>query len=212
MALVTNTHATDGSTTANSGTAMAVIRSPRPVNLICGLISNDVDLMARAAQLMSRHFGPIDLTSDVWPFDQTDYYVPEMGEGLQRRFVSFEPTIDPGRLAWIKITTNELESQMTRDCGLPEDRRLVNLDPGYIALSKLVLATTKNGSHRVYLREGIYAESTLNYREGKWAHWPWTYPDYADERYHDFFEQVRSNYRKKLTSDDSLGSNEGGRL
>jgi len=99
----------------------------------------------------------------------------------------------------MKILTNKLEKRICYECGLGEDQRRVNLDPGYITLSKLVLATSKDYSHRVYLGAGIYAETTLRFEGGRWAPWPWTYPDYADCRYHKFFEQVREGYKVKLS-------------
>ncbi|MBI4582261.1 MAG: DUF4416 family protein [Planctomycetes bacterium] len=177
---------------------MGVVRPPRPVNLICGLMSNDPDLMARAVRLLQQHQGPTDAVSDLWPFDTTDYYAVEMGDDLQRQFISFERLIDPGQLAGIKLLTNTLEQRVCHDVGLPEHQRRVNLDPGYISLSKLVLATTKDYSHRVYVGSGIYAEATLHYENGRWTAWPWTYPDYAGPRYHAFFDRVREGYKAKL--------------
>ena len=156
--------------------------------------------MARAVRLLSRYTGPTDEVSELWPFDSTDYYEPEMGENLERQFVSFERTVNPGELAHIKTLTNELEERICYECGLPQTQRRVNLDPGYISLGKLVLATTKDYAHRVFLRDGIYAESTLRWEGGRWVPWPWTYPDYADTRYHAFFARVRERYKAKLSS------------
>jgi len=160
--------------------------------------------MARAVRLLAEHAGPVDATSELWPFDFTDYYQVEMGDDLLRRFVSFERLIDPVELAGFKILTNQLEARLCRDCGLPESHRPANLDPGYVTTSKLVLATTKDYGHRIYLRDGIYAESTMHYIDGRWVPWPWTYPDYADARYHAFFEQVRELYKQKLTARQSV--------
>ena len=180
---------------------MAAIRSARRVNLICGLISNDPDLMDRAIQMLTDYVGPTDECSPEWPFDFTDYYELEMGENLRRRFVSFEKLIDPAELAGIKTTTNQIESRIAYECGFDTNHRPVNLDPGYLTMAKLVLASTKDFTHRIYLRDGIYAESTLHYVDGKWMTWPWTYPDYASPRYHDFFNNVRERLRQKLTQD-----------
>lgn len=179
---------------------MGVIRPARPVNLVCGIISSDPDLMTRAARLLSQHAGPADEVSELWPFDLTDYYELEMGADLQRQFVSFEKLIDPAELVHLKLLTNDLEKRICHDCALPETQRAVNLDPGYLSLSKLVLATTKDYSHRIYLRDGIYAESTLHYEDGAWRAWPWTYPDYADARYHAFFNRIRERLRSKLNA------------
>jgi hypothetical protein len=125
-----------------------------------------------------------------------------MGTDLKRQFVSFAELFDPAQLPYLKRLTNDLENAVRRDLALPETRRPVNLDPGYMALSKLVLATTKDYSHRIYLREGIYAECTLRYHAGRWEPWPWTYPDYADTRYHPFFTRVRDGLKTKLSREE----------
>jgi hypothetical protein len=182
---------------------MSSLRPVKPVNLFCGLISGDPDLMDRAVRLLKGYQGPVDLASPTWPFDMTDYYLPEMGDDLQRRFVAFGRLVDPGALAGIKLLTNDLERRICADLALPEDRRVVNLDPGYVTLAKVVLATTKDFSHRLYLGEGVYAESTLRWLEGRWQPWPWTYPDYASDRYHAFFTEVRESYRRKLSEPDT---------
>jgi hypothetical protein len=96
-------------------------------------------------------------------------------------------------LAAIKRQTNDLEAGSS-----VEDRRQVNIDPGYVSLSKLVLATTKNHAHRIYLSDGIYAEVTLHYRDGAFRGYPWTYPDYASSEYCALFQKVRDLYRRQL--------------
>ena len=173
---------------------MARPRSAKPVKLIVGLLAGDDDLLRRATQLLVREYGPTDLESEVWPFDQTDYYEPEMGPDLKRRFLSFARLIRPDTLPEIKRHTNEIEQRIADDCLLPGASRPVNLDPGYVDLGKLVLATTKDRAHRIYLGAGIYGEVTLQYRAGAWQPWPWTYPDYHSPHYHAFFKHVRDRY------------------
>jgi len=174
---------------------MARPRAARPVKLFAGLLSGDVDLLRRARQLLTRRLGPVDLESDVWPFDQTDYYAAEMGPDLKRWFVSFATLVPPDGLAEIKLETNAVEERIAGDCLLPDISRPVNIDPGYLDLTKLVLATTKDRGHRIYLGQGIYAEVTLQYAEGRWQTHPWTYPDYAQAACHAFFVQVRERFR-----------------
>jgi hypothetical protein len=177
---------------------MGVIRPPRQVKLICGMIGADPDLMRRARKMMTREFGETDATSDIWPFDATDYYEPEMGPDLKRWFVSFADLVSPERIAEFKRWTMDLEGRLAEDCLRPRDQRVVNLDPGYVAPSKLVLATTKDHAHRIYLERGIYAEVTLQYTKGRWVAWPWTYPDYAAETYHPFLLSVRNRLMEQL--------------
>ncbi len=178
---------------------MGTIRPPKRVKLFVGMISNDRDLTHRARQLLSRHYGEVDLQSDYWPFDHTDYYLQEQGENLERHFVSFYRLIYPDAIAEIKRQTNDIEQRICADLALPDNRRPVNLDPGYISLSKLVLATTKDYAHRIYLERGIYAEVTLRFHDGGWQPWPWTYPDYASDAYREFFMRMRERLKAQFT-------------
>ncbi|MCH6545716.1 MAG: DUF4416 family protein, partial [Deltaproteobacteria bacterium] len=66
-------------------------------------------------------------------------------------------------LAEIKISSQELESGYLWVKGGKKGRQ-VNIDPGYLAASKMVLATTKDASHRIYLGSGIYGEAALMFR------------------------------------------------
>ena len=179
---------------------MARPRAAQPVKLFAGLLSGDPDLLRRARQLLVRRFGPVDLESDLWRFDQTDYYEAEMGPNLQRRFLSFEQPVFPDHLAEIKHETNAVEQEIADDCLSPEIPRPVNIDPGYVDLTKLVLATTKDRGHRIYLGHGIYAEVTLQYSAGTWQVQPWTYPDYQRPEYHAFFVRVRDRWREQRAS------------
>jgi len=167
------------------------------VKLFAGLLSGDPDLLRRAIQLVGRRWGPVDLESPLWPFERTDYYTAEMGPHLLRQFVSFTPLIPPQTLADIKRETNALEEEIADQCLLADAPRPVNIDPGYIDLGKLVLATTKDRAHRIYLGSGIYAEVTLQYSDGAWRPQLWTYPDYAAPDYHAWFIQVRTRLREQ---------------
>lgn len=170
---------------------MGMARAPENVKLICGMLSSDSDLLRRAAQLLARRFGGIDLRSEVWPFHETDFYEDEMGANLLRQFISFSRLINPGQLAEIKHEANALEQEFAAHSPLDAVSRPVNLDPGYVGGGKLVLATTKDRAHRIYIGNQLYAEVTLQYARDEWRIQPWTYPDYRRAEYHQFFNQVR---------------------
>lgn len=174
---------------------MGEIKTPEPVKLICSIFAGQVKLLDEAQGVLEWIFGPIDFLSDLLPFDHTTYYEPEFGPGLMRRILAFERLIDPGALADIKRTTNQLEQRWEVN-----GRRQVNIDPGYVCLGKLVLASTKDHSHRIYLRDGIYAEVTLRFQGGRFQPWEWTYPDYASPTYCAMFERIREIYRAQLRS------------
>jgi hypothetical protein len=173
------------------------LKPPKPVKLIIGILAANDDALSRAAGTLETEFGVIDLRSDVWPFTQTEYYKDQTGEHILRQFVSIDRLIDPGRLADIKHRTNELEKQLAEPTGVDLPRP-VNLDPGIIEPSKLVLATTKNYSHRIYIGNKMYAEVTLIYDKGHWKHFDYTYPDYRQKKYQDFFSKVRDRLVEQL--------------
>jgi hypothetical protein len=172
---------------------MGKTKQPRPVKLICSMFSGNETLLAGAREALGRRFGPLDYQSQVLPFDHTSYYAPEFGQDLKRQIVAFSGLIPPDSLAEIKLITNAMEMTWTQ-----QGRRQVNLDPGYLSLGKLVLATTKDFSHRIYLGQGIYAEVTLHYRHGAFEPWDWTYPDYASPIYRSICGEIRAIYANQL--------------
>jgi hypothetical protein len=174
---------------------MGEIKQPQPVKLIVPMLAHEVRWFARAEQAMSARFGPADWHSALLPFEATAYYVAEMGAPQWRCFLTFAELIDPGELAQIKHVTNDIEQELALG-----GKRRVNLDPGYVSLAKLVLATTKNQWHRIYLGSGIYAEVTLSYQRGAWRPQPWTYPDYASAPYLALLMGVRQRYHAQVQS------------
>jgi hypothetical protein len=165
----------------------------RPVKLIVGIFTAHEGLLGAARAELCESYGAADHISPIWPFDFTSYYAEEFGENLLRQFFAFAELIDPARLPEIKLSTNALEWQWAS-----QGKRQANLDPGYIDLSKLVLATTKNHQHRIYVGQGIYAEVTLRFTRGSFRPWEWTYPDFRTEQYVQFFNEVRRTYLGQL--------------
>jgi hypothetical protein len=175
------------------------LKDPKPLKLIIGILAADRQCLHEAVESVISKFGSTDFTSDVWPFDKTDYYKDQTGPHILRQFVSVEKLIDPGTLPKIKHKTNKLEQKLSRTLGLPLPRP-VNLDPGIIEPSKLILATTKNYSHRIYIGKRMYAEVTLVFDKGQWQPLGHTYPDYKQKCYLDFFLKVRTRLLEQLKS------------
>lgn len=171
---------------------MGTATSPLPVKLITALLGRDTEIMAVARRLLTDRFGSVDTESEAYPFTFTDYYDKEMGNSLIKQFISFSHLIDPEALADAKSFTNEIEQDLAQTGEQPG--RAVNIDPGYITGAKLVLATTKDYSHRVYLCRGVYAETTLQFRYESFHPYPWTYPDYKTELALAYFTRVRRIY------------------
>jgi hypothetical protein len=159
------------------------------VKLVIGFIYKDEAIFIKTREKLKNRFGRIDLESTVLDFNYTDYYAPEMGKLLKRKFISFSRLISIADLYRVKLYTNRLENKFLKS-GL----RQVNIDPGYLDLAKLVLATTKDYAHRIFLRKGIFAEITLTFRGDSFSPNEWTYPDYRSQEYIDIFNQIRKLY------------------
>ena len=172
---------------------MGTTRSPHKVKLFAGLLVSDEELIPKAGKALTKIFGPNDYKSAVFDFNQTEYYKDEMGPGLKRIFLGFERLRDLKNIYSVKSAANSIEKIFA-----VRGKRKVNIDPGYLDLSKVVLFSTKDYSHRVYLDKGIFAEVTLFYRDGRYNAWPWTYPDYKSEAYAEIFESLRNIYKKRL--------------
>jgi len=170
---------------------MSEIHAAEPVKLFVGMLSAYPGAFAEAEARLSHVLGAVDERSDLFAHEFTEYYRDEMGQPLVRYFVSFADLVAPERLIAIKRLANEIEADIASGGEWPVVRP-VNLDPGYVAPSKLVLASTKDFAHRIYLGEGIYAEVTLQYIRGSWTDLPWTFPDYRTRDYHGFFTRVRA--------------------
>ena len=169
---------------------MGKLREVEPVVLIAGITFAGCEVPESAIKALEDEFGPIEFMSDPFVFDMTDYYAAEMGEHLQKVFYCFKQPIDPIALADVKIKTNEIELSFAGD-DTENPIRTINIDPGYVTLSKLVLASTKDYSHRIYIGKRIYAETTLRVTGGSFNTIDTTYPDYKTPIAIDFFNRVR---------------------
>ncbi|MGE3541943.1 MAG: DUF4416 family protein [Candidatus Tectimicrobiota bacterium] len=173
---------------------MGIIRQPVNVKLFCAiLLAPDIPL-SEVETVLEQTYGHIILRSPALPFTQTAYYEREMGASLTRVYVAFALCVPPDALATIKHTTNRLETYWTTS----QEQRRINLDPGYLDLGKVVLATTKDHSHRVYIGDGMFAEVTLRYKHNSFQPWEWTYPDYRLPSTLAFFHQLRAIYKRQL--------------
>jgi len=150
------------------------------------------------SQRAAEQWGEVLIQSADFAFDMTSFYEKSMGSELKKRLVAFKPLVDPTELVQSKVDSNQWESDY-RNQGNDWAERPVNIDPGYLTEAKVVLMTTKDRDHRLYMGQGIYAEITLFFQlPGKWASSRWTYPDYQQDGYHEFFFQCRDYLRSNL--------------
>ena len=175
---------------------MGKISNHRPVFLIAAVTSRFKEAFDWGKQQTKSEWGNIWEMSELFDFSETKYYEKSMGTNLSKQFWVFESLVDPADLPGFKIFSNQLEESFANDFESEVERPL-NIDPGYITEAKLVLATTKDRDHRIYLDKGIYAEVTLFFNRGEWKTRPWTYPDYQRKDFQDFFTHCRSELRER---------------
>jgi hypothetical protein len=186
---------------------MATPRPPAPVLLIVAAFSQHPGALAWARERLEQAFGPVALAGPVYAFHHTDYYEPTMGPGLRKQLLAFRNLVAANALAGLKLRSNALERELAESGAYPE-RRPLNLDPGVLSPIKLLLATTKDAAHRVYLGDGIFAEATLRFHARTFEPWPWTYADYRQPEVLAFFKEARALYRRLLDAAPAPASRE----
>lgn len=183
---------------------MGHLRVPRRVTPLLAMLAPDPAYFQLARPTLEILFGPLELQSPLYPFEGTNYYASTMGQNLKRQFFTFRPLSDPAALPDWKLGTNQLEVELTPTLvqkGPGAMPRPINLDAGYITGAKLVLASTKDFAHRIYLRDGIFAEITMGFRRDSWVSHYFTFPDYKSGMYDDFFKKARDWHLRKVKRD-----------
>jgi len=166
---------------------------PEKVKVFYGCIFREESLFEAVVEEISATYGVVDTQSLLMDFDFTTYYCDEMGRDLKRKFISLKELFSPEELVPVKNFSIELERSHA-----VEGKRRINIDPGYVNLAKIVLSTTKDFSHRIYLQDGIYAEVTLLFKDKKFNPLPWTFPDYKTPLYQKYFLELRDIYHRQL--------------
>jgi hypothetical protein len=175
---------------------MAKAKPFSPAKLIFGLIASQDLIFQRTQELLIQLYGPLDTESRFFSFDYTDYYKKQMIGTLKRKFISCSNLYPPDKLSEIKLRTNTLEEEIARE--IKSKKRVVNIDPGILSASALIMATVKDFSHRIPMQKGIYGHLEFLFGKNAVKILPWTYPDYRSPEYHDYFLNVRELYLQQV--------------
>ena len=170
-----------------------------PTLLIAAIFSRHSQALDWALERIATAWGAILCASERFEVTETAYYHRLMGDSLRKQLLAIDGPFDPARLADVKLQSNAWEAEYAGLHNFPEPRPL-NIDPGYVTPMKVVLASTKDRAHRIYLRDGIYAEACLYYHNRTWQGRPWTYPDYLRADYHAFLLEVREHLQTRFGS------------
>lgn len=174
---------------------MGIPTAAPAVKRIAGLLGASIELLHEAQRVLGDAVAPVAWATEPARWTVSRYYEPEIGPETWRQYVALDGVMPPEDLIDLKLTTNALEARWSNAAGRP-----VNIDPGYVDLSRLVLASTKDAAHRVYLGRGIYAEVTLRFVSGQFEALAHTYADYAAADVRVFFTRVREGYRLELAA------------
>ncbi len=166
---------------------------PQNVKYFIGALFSDEALLEKSRGAVTEELGPIDLTSESFPFTSTDYYESEMGSPIYRQFWSIETLMSPGKLATLKILCNGIEEELAI-----ASKRKVNLDIGYLDFHKVVLASAKYNGQKIYLDQGIYADPTLYFESGIFHAFENTFPDFKSSTYHAVILEIRRLYKSQI--------------
>ena len=194
---------------------MGLIKTSPPSVRFVAVFSAEDRFLRIALERLEAHWGKIASLGQAFDFVESPYYlrtmlVPRPSEtsldrtprALRKQMALFADPYDPAELAADKLQSNRWERDWTEELTLSQDdsKRLLNIDPGYLSMTKLVLASTKNREHRIYLRDGIYAEVTLAFRDQVWTSMPWTYADYQRPDVLEFLKLARKGFTSNLAS------------
>jgi len=166
-----------------------------PGKALIGVLFQKEDIYQQFLRHLETIEVEIELESEFYKFDSTDYYQEEMGSGLYRIFLSLKGLYPVEQSVSLKNETNSWENEW-KEAG----KRTLNLDPGYLDLHKVVLLSGKEGPQKIYLGGGTWADLNLIRKAGRFEALPWTFPDLRESRYHPFFERVRENLKLDLKS------------
>lgn len=172
---------------------MAEVKPPLPVKFFIASLYSSAECLQKAISLIEKEWGEIEFQSADYPFNVTDYYAPEMGSNINRKLLVFRELYSPVILVDMKLRCNAIEHEIAVD-----NKRLANLDAGYLDHNKIVLASAKDAGQKVYLDKGIYADLAGRYKAGKYQPFEWSFPDFRDGRYDVDLVAVRKIYMKQL--------------
>ena len=172
---------------------MSRLIEPPPVKLFTGLIYGPGSPVDECVRSLEEGIGEIDFKSGAMSFEYTGYYAEEMGTHLIRTLITYKKLIKREEIVEIKVFTNKMEKVFSF-----ENKRTINIDPGYISQEHIILATGKGFSHRPYLGRGVYADLTLMYKKDEYRVLEWTYPDYGSDEMKELFRELRRSYVAQL--------------
>ena len=172
--------------------------------LVMALMYNDINVYNLTLEKLINNFGNIEVISEEYLFSHSIYYKEEMGESLNKRFIVFNSMIDRDYISDVKRITDNIEKEYLDN----HQNRRINIDPAILTLENFILVTNKNFTHRIYLKDGVFADLTLLYKKKKgYTELEWTYADYSSNETKSFLNKIRELFYNRLIESSPFGSN-----
>lgn len=141
--------------------------------------------------LLQKNFPELKLDNNLFYPEHNpllSYYAKQMGADVKQLIRFFCNSLNPLERDYLSVfKTRALSLERSNH----QPFRLLNIDPGFVAQEQMVLSSHKPFTHRIYLKDGIYAELEYLFRHQHWIELPWTYPDYKEDEKKLYFMGVR---------------------
>ena len=172
--------------------------------LVIAFMYRDLEIYNLALKDAIENFNSIKIISEEYLFSHSAYYKEEMGKNLKKRFLVFKNLIERDYISEVKKITDKIEKKYLYSNG----NRKINIDPAILTLENFILTTNKNFTHRIYLKDGVFADLTLIYNKKLgYTELPWTYADYSSEETKLFLNSVRDLFYNRLIESSPFGAN-----
>lgn len=163
------------------------------VKQVAAILYQEKEDFDNVLPVLKETFSEVDYIGEFYSFVETDYYEMEMGAGLKRGIISFSGLVHPETLVKSKHLARRLEDNLRKN-----GNRKINIDVGYLDLFKVVLASFKGRSNKIYMSDGVWADMILYFEGGDYKSFIWGFPDFKSGIYDNDLKEIRTAYKLQL--------------
>ena len=171
------------------------------MKLLIAVMYADKETLDKAVIELKKSFGDIDNESAEYDFNFTTYYEKEMGKNLKKKFLSFAKTITNEELAKIRIETGKIEDSFRIN-----NKRTINIDPGYISEEGVFMASLKHRPFKTEIGKGIFLHKILGFDDDKIIEFNHTFADYKHDKIKEFFVKINHSSSASSAADKSAST------
>ena len=144
--------------------------------LFMAIMYSSEDVFTKTKNDLISKYGEVKAEGSSYAFSFTDYYEKEMGSNLKKKFLIFNKEISKQDLIDIKLFITEIEEKYSIN-----NKRTINIDPGYLSSKEFVLATFKQRSFKEKIHDKVWLHKVLEFDGNNIKHFFHTFADYKDK-------------------------------